>query len=563
MDNTNDSRIEGIVERTEEGCVELQNDLAFQKETIKNLSNDIEQLTLLQEMAKNLLFVHDKDKILKNLLDLIYEITHYRACILYFYDEERNSYYIKETQGITDKEAEEQFSFDQSLIDWIMREERWTGLPFSEQGISRREGKELVSILPLVNQSHRFGFLAIITDAGTDVYSPENIRKLNFISSQVTVSLSNEGLYSGLRETQGYLHNILESINHGIFTINSKGIITQMNRNATAMFGLSDPDIMGKNYKDIFSEDVVRALGSIRQQVRRDGFVMDYQMSYSLSEEIDIPIGINASLLTGKDMNEGDIIFVCREMSATRELERLRELDSLKDDFVSSVSHDFRSPLAAMKANVEALLNYVDMADKDTIREFLATINEEIDRLTDLLSDLLDLSRIQSGKFRLELKPVDIVRLIKKAIKNLESQNSACEIELNISADISELFLDEDKIMQVFLNLIDNALKYSPDGGKVEINLKKDNQWVIVEIIDHGIGMDEKDLPFIFDRFYRASFSDTKGISGTGLGLSIVKHIVESHRGKIEVESVLDRGTKFILKLLSKKERGKGGERDE
>ena len=539
------------------GDLRLRNDIASLKDTIKCLNNEIEQLTLLHDTTKKVLFIHDIDKIIKNFLDLVYEITNYKACILYFYKKKKNSYYIKEVRGIKKKEAESRFVLDKNLTDWIMKEERWTVLPFFEQGLSNKEGNGMMSILPMVHQGDNIGFLSIITDKDTNVYSQENIRRVNFVSSQVTTALINEKLYKRLTETKSYLYNILESINHGIFTINREGTLNQINRNATALFGLSDPDIIGKNYKDIFSIDMVRNIDRIREQIMKDGFVMNYQLDYILNEEIMMPVGINASFLTGQDGTLGDIIFVCSHMAATKELERLREIDELKDEFVSCVSHDFRSPLAAMKANVDALLNHVCLDDKDMVREFLEIIDNEIDRLTDLLSDLLDLSRIESGKSKLELDTVDPVSIIKRAIRNFENQDTKCKIEFNILTDIPKLLCDEDKMMQVLLNLIDNAIKYSPDGGKVEVNVKSDHKWTIIDIEDHGIGIDPRDIPYLFDKFYRANFSDTRGIGGTGLGLSIVKQIVEKHRGTIEVESVPNKGTKFTLKFPSKKEKKK------
>lgn len=539
------------------GDLRLRKDIDSLKDTIRCLNNEIEQLTLLHDTTKKVLFLRDIDKIIKNFLDLVYEITNYKACILHFYEKEKDSYFIKEVRGVAKKEAKSRFAFDQSLTNWIMKEGRWTALPFFEQGLSKKEDNGMVSMLPLVHQGDNIGFLSIITDKETDVYSQENIRRLNFISSQVTTALVNEKLYKGLTETKSYLYNILESINHGIFTINMEGIITHVNRNATAMFGLSDPDIIGKSYKDIFSIDMVRNIDRIKEQIMKDGFVMNYQLDYILNEEIMIPVGINASFLTGQDGTLGDIIFVCSHTAATKELERLRELDKMKDEFVSCVSHDFRSPLAAMKASVEALLNHVSLDNKDMVREFLKIIDSEIDRLTDLLSDLLDLSRIESGKSKLDLNPADPISIIKRAIRNFENQETKCEIEFNILTDIPKLLCDEDKMMQVFLNLIDNALKYSPDGGKTEVNIKSDNKWTIIDIKDQGIGIDPRDIPYLFEKFYRANFSDTRGIGGTGLGLSIVKQIVEKHRGTIEVESVPNKGTKFTLKFPSKKEEKK------
>jgi len=236
-------------------------------------------------------------------------------------------------------------------------------------------------------------------------------------------------------------------------------------------------------------------------------------------------------------------------MLALRELERLRLLDEMKSEFVSNVSHELRSPLAVIKSYVQAILDEVDPDDSETQREFLTVINDETDRLADLVSDLLDISRIESGRFEVELSPVPLSDIIKTVLRDFENLSSNHQILTDIPSVLPDLLADNDKMVQVFINLITNAIKFSPDGGQVYIKVGIEGKMIKCDISDQGIGIAEEHIPRLFEKFYRVDNSDVYEISGTGLGLSIVKHIIDSHGGDISVTSTLGEGSTFSMLL--------------
>lgn len=375
------------------------------------------------------------------------------------------------------------------------------------------------------------------------------MKRLSFVASQTGIALENQGLYSKLNHSREYTRNILESINSGIITIDMADRITQINKNATAMLGLPSADIIGFSYKDALAEDLVRRIDKVKKRTLKDGFAFETVFDYFPAKDLKIPLGLNASLLLDDKFNRIGIIIVFRNMLALKELERLRQLDEMKSEFVSNVSHELRSPLSVIKSYVETLLDQVDADDYQTQRKFLTVVNNEADRLTALIDDLLDISRIESGKFEIELCHVALSEIIQTVSRDIENKSHRHEIVVDIPSVLPDLSADKDKMIQVFLNLIDNAIKFSPDGGKVFIRAGVKGKMVKCDISDQGIGIARKDIPRIFEKFYRVDNSDVYEIPGTGLGLSIVKHIIESHGGRISLKSKPGKGSTFTMLL--------------
>ncbi|MFQ5835200.1 MAG: PAS domain S-box protein [bacterium] len=236
--------------------------------------------------------------------------------------------------------------------------------------------------------------------------------------------------------------------------------------------------------------------------------------------------------------------------------ERLKELDRMKSEFLSTAAHELRTPLTSILGFSEILLK--KKLDEERRNRFLKIINEESAGLAALISDLLDVSRIESGRgFRIKKAPTDVKDIILENVDLFKSQTDKHTFEVNIPRDLVKIEADKDKIDQVMENLLSNAVKFSPQGGKITVSLKKADKLVKISVSDTGMGIPKKDLPHIFEKFYRVDVASTQAIGGTGLGLAIVKYIVESHGGEISVESKLGKGStfSFTLPLKSAKRR--------
>lgn len=228
---------------------------------------------------------------------------------------------------------------------------------------------------------------------------------------------------------------------------------------------------------------------------------------------------------------------------------RMETLDRSRNQFVSNASHELKTPLSTMKILLQTVL-FQESYDTDMTKEFLTDIDKEIDRLSYVVSDLLTLVSIDSGKMHLNTSPLFIRDLVNDNVKRLAPLARERGIELEFAGrENAEVMGDTMKLNQVFYNLIDNAIKYTPRGGSVRVELTRQGKTMVTRISDNGIGIPEEDLIHIFDRFYRVDKARSRETGGTGLGLSIVKQIVLLHSGDISVSSVEDEGTTFTVEL--------------
>jgi two-component system phosphate regulon sensor histidine kinase PhoR len=231
-----------------------------------------------------------------------------------------------------------------------------------------------------------------------------------------------------------------------------------------------------------------------------------------------------------------------------QDLTRIRRLESLRREFVSNVSHELRTPLASMKALTETLREGA-MEDPPAAQRFLGRMDIEIDSLTQMVEELLELSRIESGRVPLEHRIVMPGELIDKAVDRMimQGQRAGLSVVKNVEPDLPKVSVDFSRMVQVIVNLLHNAIKFTLPGGAITCGAYKSDEGVVFFVKDTGVGIDPESLPRIFERFYKADKARSGG--GTGLGLSIARHLVEAHGGHIWAESELNKGTtvSFVL----------------
>ena len=229
---------------------------------------------------------------------------------------------------------------------------------------------------------------------------------------------------------------------------------------------------------------------------------------------------------------------------------KLQDLDRLKSEFLSVVSHEFRTPLTTIKAFIELVIMKPDLSDQRKAK-LLATINSESDRLTRLTSDLLDLARFEAGSVRWRIEPLSLADVIQESLASMGqlSENKGLIVTTDLAPGLPQLRGDRDRIVQVITNLLSNAVKFTPRGGAVHVAARNDPSGIIVEIRDTGTGIPEEELDRIFDKFHRASVIGADAIEGTGLGLSIARQIVEHHGGRIWAQNNPGAGSTFSFLL--------------
>jgi two-component system sensor histidine kinase ResE len=241
-------------------------------------------------------------------------------------------------------------------------------------------------------------------------------------------------------------------------------------------------------------------------------------------------------------------------VAVIRDMTEERRLDKLRIDFVANVSHELRTPIAMLQGYSEAIIDDIAGSEEEK-QEIIKIIYDESLRIGRLVNELLDLARMEAGHIALQYEKVDVGRFVQRITSKFQAIARENKIELSCSAEENVLFsLDPDRIEQVLTNLIDNAIRHTPEGGHISVSQKSAESGIVISVRDDGTGIPEEDLPFVFERFYKADKARTRGKSGTGLGLAIAKNIVDAHNGRITVSSKLHEGTAFTIFLPSRHE---------
>lgn len=227
---------------------------------------------------------------------------------------------------------------------------------------------------------------------------------------------------------------------------------------------------------------------------------------------------------------------------------RLRQLETIRRDFISNLSHELRTPLASLKALTETLSDGA-LEDPAAAQHFLRRIEAEVDALTQMAAELLDLSRIESGQLRLKRAPTDPAQLLQTAAQRMQAQavRGALTLRVNCPAELPPVLADVPRLEQVLVNLIHNAVKFTPPGGEITLAAQPAGDFVQFSVRDSGVGIPEEALPRVFERFYRADRA--RAGDGTGLGLAIVRHLVEAHGGQVGVQSRQGQGALFFFTI--------------
>lgn len=353
---------------------------------------------------------------------------------------------------------------------------------------------------------------------------------------------------------QAELAGVLASLVDGCIAVDARGRIILFNQAAARLFGVSDTEVLGRPLVEaIRSYDLATAVGETlatgRQQVREFRLAGPEERTLQVTATplavSERPRGAAGTAGAGAAARaDGE---AWGAVALVRDVTELRRLERVRTDFVANVSHELRTPLTALKGFIEALQEGA-ADDPATRTKFLEIMARETDRLVALINDLLDLSRLESRTVELRQAPVSLADVAGAVVlmfaRKAEAKN--LKLEQDFPPDLPPVLADEEMLRQVFINLLDNAVKYTPSGRiEVRARAEPDGRTVRVEVADTGIGIPRQHLGRIFERFYRVDRARSRELGGTGLGLSIVRHIIELHGGRIEVESEVGVGSTF------------------
>jgi two-component system phosphate regulon sensor histidine kinase PhoR len=331
---------------------------------------------------------------------------------------------------------------------------------------------------------------------------------------------------------------ILSALIEGVIALDDQGRMLFLNPAAEQLFGVSSSEVKGRTF-----------LEGLRQSPLNDVLSQALQQKRPITREINVHSPVERILSAhAMPVNYGDS--QTGVLAALHDITELRKLENVRREFVANVSHELKTPLTSIKGYVETLLEGA-IDDPKHNRAFLQTIHEHSNNLGRLIDDVLNLSTIEAERVTYRFEPVAVNEVIERIVKALEPMAKMKKV--SISAEwpqgLPKVRADREKLAQIVMNLIDNAIKFNKAGGKVRLTAEPHGKELRLRIEDTGRGIAPEDLPRVFERFYRGNKDRSHEIPGTGLGLAIVKHLTEAHQGTVTAQSVLGQGSTFQVTL--------------
>jgi len=408
----------------------------------------------------------------------------------------------------------------------------------------KQEGSDIGGRALSNNAKDKKGFDELIENINSSIISFSQMRK-RLLEEKAELELAlNLMRYEGKR-----LQLVLDCLPEGLVVTGSSGEVLLVNTAAEAIFKFSRKDVLGKILKDLIGDSSLKEF--LEKNKCAESRISAQQMEIGSNGE-----DTKKSFKVVYDLVKNDNGKVLGNALILLDNSQQKIADQLRNDFVSSVSHELRTPLASIKSKIEMILDE-EVKDKDTQIEFYNGIIEEVDRLSNLIENLLNISKIELGGAVVNKSAVRIKKLLEDVFAMIEPQADKKGVTLykNIPERLSACIeVDKQMIQMAISNLVGNAIKYTPKGGAIYLEGEEREKEVIIHIRDTGIGIPEEDQPHIFEKFFRSNQKEVRENQGSGLGLSVVQQIVMLHGGEIKLQSKLGEGTHFTLILP--KERG-------
>ena len=565
-----------LVQRLNQFTEELEQRVAQRTEelarTLMHLTEERDRVGTLYQIARELSASFDLERVLNealNLLNRAVGISH--GAILLTDRETENLVYraalgrnkalprggIKTDYRIGHGLAGKVMEFrEPRLIDNLQYEPDW--IASADENDERRAA----IVLPLNTGDDVMGALMLFHPE-PGYFTQDHLKLVTAASAQIATAVNNAELYGLITDQAkrlGILYRqqaseaarsqaILEGITDGVLVLDANRNIVLMNPKSAEILNIDAATVEGQPLKQILGRsetpielDLTQALYDNLLTTLNQIEVDDKPAAFRIDSGPKAVTVALAPVVLG-DEDDSSVVAVLRDISQEAEIDRL------KNEFISTVSHELRTPMTSIKGYADLLLSENSRIGKlnETQHKFISVIQSNANRLSELVNDILEISRIETGRIKLEFTALDIVELIKEVTVSFKGQmvQKALHLNLHLPDQLPLVYADKARLTQVLVNLIGNGWQYTPEGGQVNVYARQVGDMIQVDVADTGIGIVEKDLLYIFDRFFRSERTEVQVVDGTGLGLSITKSFVELLGGKIWVESKLDAGTTF------------------
>lgn len=500
-------------------------------EANRRLQQQLQELNTLYSIGRSVTSRLDLEVVLPRVVEAAVFLTRAEEGLLLLLDPETDELMLRAAKNVDEKQARQlRLKVEDSLAGQVFR----SGEPLL---ITEGQPKVVTGYLvhsliyaPLRTPERGiFGLLGVVNREKPRSFTPHDVRLLCALADYAAIALENARLYDETETERRKLAAVLHATEELVMILDPEMRILLCNPAAIAVLRLSAEGIVGRKVQEIVSNNTLLDLFWKASRIRR-----------TYHAEVWIPGGRTYSAHLTPVEGVGYVLMM-------HDVTQMKELDRVRAEFLATVSHDLRSPLAAIRGYVDLLGKIGPLTEQQ--QDFVEKIRRSIAHITALVSDLLELGRIEAST-DMEMEPFHLESVIDAVVDGY--RQIAAEKGLSLRWELTPLPLirgNPHRLRRVMENLLSNAVKYNREGGWIAVSAEYREGYIVVRVADSGIGIPPEDLPHVFDRFYRVQRPETEDIEGTGLGLSIVKSIVEKHGGRVWVESRLSEGTTFTLIL--------------
>jgi len=496
-----------------------------------SLQRQVDEMDTLTRLGRQITSSLDLDSVLTSIVDAAVQLTGSEEGSLLLIDESTGELYMRASKNFQEDFVRTfRLPVADSLAGQVIRTGEATLIDENTpQKIKTSYLVQSIVYVPLSIHGHVMGVLGVDNRHSRLPLTQRHVTMLNALSSYAVIALENARLFADTKAERNKLETILTGIQDGVVVVDQDQRLGMVNKAAREIFGLgADDALVGKPFPDVFPQEEMLQLAS-----RPDD---------GLNDRVEIaPDENRAFMAQSSTIQDVGRVFTLHDITS------LKKIDRIKTDFVHTVSHDLRSPLTA-------ILGYVELVERagpvtDLQRDFIRRIQVSVHNITHLVDDLLDLGRVESG-LDVRKESVHLEQIVHYSAEGMKKRlaDKNQRLQINFPADFPAVHAIPVQMRQMVDHLLDNSVKYTVPNGAIVVSGRMEQNQIILQFTDTGIGIPAMDLPYIFDKFYRASNAAME-VSGTGLGLAIVKSIVENHGGRIWVESMVGKGSVFTVVL--------------
>ncbi|MCK4350984.1 MAG: PAS domain S-box protein [Candidatus Krumholzibacteria bacterium] len=538
----------------------------------KKDSDEKQQLAAVMEIAHAINSQPDLDHILSMISEELSKVIDYDIGCFATYERDQSCLYIRYvTRRNGDSSGENTYvPLDESnLIGWVainrkpvLRGNIQDDPKFKE--VMNKENLKSDIVVPLVAKDDLIGTFNI-GSYEVDHFTEFDLDMVTRFGKLVSIAVDNSQLLKRLTSLGEKYRMLMGNATDIIILISATGEIVECNKMTLKLFGYSQEEVLGKEFSHFTTPERCDEAKRYFCEILRGGEGTHLEVPYRKKSGEIVYLDIKANVITTN--NNPYVLAIGHDVTDRKKLEekitaqnkelkainrQLTELDQLKSDFLGRISHELRTPLSVIMAYTGTLMEEENSElDNETQDEFLQVIQSQSNKLLSLINDLLDLSKIEIYETMLDMSEGSVNEIVKMAIKVIDpvAARKAIVLKVRLDESIPITTFDHQRVRQICINLLNNALKFSGRGGKIVVTTKRANNEIIVSVRDSGPGIDKEDIPTIFDHFTQVDGGDTRNKDGLGIGLRLVKHYIELHRGRAWVESEKGMGSNFCFSL--------------